>query len=373
MFKNYKSTDNSYIKPASNDPDEVWIQRQKYIDCTDYIAIKTIDSYVVIDVDIDTNNKHIQTVLSSGKKLPHIFIKDIGDCETKKLFDMELGNSDNSFNYTHKTGFGEGLYKHQWSWCKKDEVVVNSHNDIVEFDLTIFNKDILVKAIKEQKQLNKAQKQQQLSIKKKVINGDILDKDVELVLSCIDKECHYDDYFKLACFFHKHLDLEQFLKWLSIDNAKYIEDDTRKLWDSLKYEKDMINLGTLHYMAKSHNETKYEQLFSKTDRLMLSVVNDFKVAELIHHLYSSEFVFLNINKGSCWYHFKDHRWHIDENNLTLTRYMAKDIVDLFENKRKNYKNKKVQEFFYNFIQKIQMHKNQSTFVKESQILFNTWF
>jgi len=379
----YKSTDNTYILPKSDDQEDVWKARQKYINCTEYIAIKTIENYVVVDVDIDTKNSHIEEllkkspyVLSSTKKLPHVFIKDIGEIATKKLFDMDLGNAENSFKYNHKIGFGEGLYNTQWSWCRKDELVVNGHLGIIEFDLTIFNKDILIKAIKQKKEVEKETKAKQLNIKKKLISSNILDEDVEKVLSCIDKECHYDDYFKIACFFHKHLDLEKFIKWLSVDNSKYIESETRKLWDGLKYEKDAINLGTLHYMAKTMNTAEYEKLFAKIDRLILSVINDFKVAELIHHLYEKEFVYLNINKGACWYHFENHRWVVDENALTLSKYLTEKIVELFETKRKTYKNIVVQQFFYDFIQKIQMKKNQKTFIEEAQILFNTpmkWF
>jgi len=379
----YKSTDNTYILPKSDDQDDVWKARQKYINCTEYIAIKTNDNYVVVDVDTDTKNTHIEElltkspyVLSSTRKLPHIFIKDIGEVRTTKLYDMDLGNADNSFKYNHKNGFGEGLYNTQWSWCRKDEIVLNGHLDVPEFDLTIFNKDILIKAIQQQKLIEKEKKATQLKIKKKLISSNVLDADVEKVLSCIDKECHYDDYFKLACFFHKHLDLEKFIKWLSVDNSKYIESETRTLWESLKYEKDAINLGTLHYMAKTMNPEEYEKLFSKTHRLMLAVFNDFKVAELIHHLYQNEFVYLNINKGSCWYYFKNHRWVVDENALTLSKYLTVKLVELYEKAKKTYENVMIQEFFDKFINKISMLSFQKTFISESQILFQVpmkWF
>ena len=204
----------------------------------------------------------------------------------------------------------------------------------------------------------------------------ILDEDVSKVLSCINKHCSDDDFIKLLCFFHKHLDEIHFTEWMTTDNAhNYIRDNiafkTRTKWDGLKYDKSTINITTLHEMAKAHNEDQYIKTFSKTYRLIVSVLTDFKVAELIHHLYKKEFVFLNTNKNPTWYHFENHRWIKDENNLTLSKYIASDIVGLYEKKKQRYSNVKIHEFFNKFIQKLQMNKNKTTFIKESQILFNT--
>ena len=58
-FTAYKSTDNTYILPKSDDQEDVWKARQKYINCVEYIAIKTTDNNVVIDVDNDTKKNKI--------------------------------------------------------------------------------------------------------------------------------------------------------------------------------------------------------------------------------------------------------------------------------------------------------------------------
>lgn len=209
----------------------------------------------------------------------------------------------------------------------------------------------------------------------------IIDDDVIKVLSCINKDPSDEDAFKrIIYFFNKHFNDVKLYEWLQIDNPDYIKNDTfskaRFLFENVKYDKNTIHIGTLHEIAREQNPERYDKTFSKTYRLMMSVTTDFKVAELIHYLYKKQFVYLNINKGSTWYQFKDHRWSPDENALTLTKCLASDIPALYEKKKNRYTNVKVQEFFNKFIQKIQMNKNKNTFIKESQILFNTpmkWF
>lgn len=203
----------------------------------------------------------------------------------------------------------------------------------------------------------------------------LIDEDVLKVLNCINKDPNTEAFKRVVAFFHKHINDVKLYEWLQNDNPDYVKNETfskaKFIYENQKYDKNAIHIGTLHEIAKEQNQDLYEKTFNKTYRLMLSVCTDFKVAELIHHLYKKQFVYLNMADGAGWYHFKEHRWGEDNNALTLNKYIAADIASLYEKKKNRYKNIKVQEFFNKFIQKIQMNKYKNTFIKEAQILFNT--
>lgn len=203
----------------------------------------------------------------------------------------------------------------------------------------------------------------------------ILDDDVMKVLTCINKDPTHEDFKRVVYFFHKHLNDVKLYEWLQTDNPDYIKNETfsktKFIFENAKYDKATITLSTLHEIASQQNPEVYEKTFDMTYRLMMSVLTDFKVAELIHHLYNKEFVYCNAQKASEWFHFDKHRWQRDDKGLMMSKYIAVNIVSLYEEKKKRYTNIKVQEFFNTFIKKIQMNKNKKTFIQESQILFNT--
>jgi len=203
----------------------------------------------------------------------------------------------------------------------------------------------------------------------------IVDDDVMKVLTCINKDPSHEDFKRVVYFFHKHLNDVKLYEWFQTDNPDYIKNETfsktKFIFENAKYDKATITLSTLHEIASQQNPEVYEKTFDMTYRLMMSVLTDFKVAELIHHLYNKEFVYCNAQKSSEWFHFNNHRWQRDDKGLMMSKYIAVSIVSLYEEKKKRYNNIKVQEFFNTFIKKIQMNKNKKTFIQESQILFNT--
>ena len=99
------------------------------------------------------------------------------------------------------------------------------------------------------------------------------------------------------------------------------------LWDQM--DDDGLKEGSLHLWAKEDNPKKYQSITSNNLRgYLLRSLNctHYDIAQVVHAKFKHEF-HCSSSKKKVWYQFKNHRWHLLDDNVELKTKISNDIVN----------------------------------------------
>lgn len=236
-FEGYECSFKDFINITDNELKK----RQNFIDETDMIAI---DTNYIQQIDIDNkilmNNDFIKNLLmnnayflSCTKRLAHIFIqcndinKNINDRIAYKDLDVLKG---------------------QWSFCKKNENVINNHCKFNNISINIIDNEFNKKIIENEKVIKKTN-----NIEMDNINGldnGVKDMNIDDLLKNIDEKYYdcYNHWINIGMALHNYYngDIKGFELWKNYS----------KLINSNKYENnDWLNNGIAYksYFTKFSN------------------------------------------------------------------------------------------------------------------------
>lgn len=107
-----------------------------------------------------------------------------------------------------------------------------------------------------------------------------------------------------------------------------------KLWSSPK--KDGFGLGSLVHWAKQDNFKAYQRIIGQKIFKQFNNENeiaddDHSIAKVIHNYLGPIFIAYYENSGKVkWFEFKNHRWHPDNGNASLSMIMSEEVVNLYK-------------------------------------------
>jgi P4 family phage/plasmid primase-like protien len=116
----------------------------------------------------------------------------------------------------------------------------------------------------------------------------------------------------------------------------YNEMKCKETWMNYTYQKkkkkNLENIGTLHYWAKTDNIEKYNKIMKERIHKRLYDTSEkfthYNLAQILYELYRYEFVCASIQHKK-WYHFRNHRWYEMHNGQILKRFLSEDVTRLF--------------------------------------------
>ena len=121
-------------------------------------------------------------------------------------------------------------------------------------------------------------------------------------------------------------------------SSKFCEGECEKRWKGFKNEG--LNIGTLYWWAKEDNLKAYKEFVRSRINPMIhesvlnqdlkncKVVNNYDIAKVVKEIYRYEFKSLDLNSGTAWYHFEEHRWKtIGKKNMKLRKKFSNEIYE----------------------------------------------
>jgi P4 family phage/plasmid primase-like protien len=174
---------------------------------------------------------------------------------------------------------------------------------------------------------------------RKLNRNRIDDKDFELV-DKLARECLsakratvYEDWVRV-CWCLSNIDYrleEAFIEFSrKAPSGKFDEVGCRNEWarSQIRVMESRLGIGTLHKWAIEDNKTKYREISKESlSRLMYVSMNKTHtdIAMYIYEKYKHEFKCSSIAHAR-WYHYKSHRWVINERGNSLRRKIASDVA-----------------------------------------------
>ena len=115
--------------------------------------------------------------------------------------------------------------------------------------------------------------------------------------------------------------------------SKYNKTDIIKQWTSLKYNKNGLNIGSLHHWAREDNEIEYLKIVKS--QIDIKDFSTFTIAETIYNLKKNSYVFvMESDKEQRWKLFKGGVWKTDPKGTSLLKYISTGLYDIYNNKIK---------------------------------------
>lgn len=119
---------------------------------------------------------------------------------------------------------------------------------------------------------------------------------------------------------------------------KYVVGDCADRWNKMTI--GTTTIATLLWLAKNDSPEKYEQWrLSRSDILFEEALTrghptHVSVARIIKSLYGDQYKCVNKTKG-IWYQYKNHRWNLLKENISLENHISDDLPKLFRKHSKN--------------------------------------
>lgn len=110
-------------------------------------------------------------------------------------------------------------------------------------------------------------------------------------------------------------------------SVKYKKAECDKWWDNFK--KANLSIGSLHLWAHIDSPTEYAELkssFLSTHIIKSLTMTTQDIATVIYELYKHQYIFVNISKSGEWYEFKNHKWTICPNGLSLRNKIGNEVM-----------------------------------------------
>lgn len=115
-------------------------------------------------------------------------------------------------------------------------------------------------------------------------------------------------------------------------SAKFKQGECEELWNTMELRDKTI--GSLLMMAKNDNPTFYKQWKDTNVRNFLyrsltePKPTEFDVAMVVVSMYKDRFVCADAKKD-IWYEFRDHRWHLMDDNLSLKNLLVDEVIERY--------------------------------------------
>jgi phage/plasmid-associated DNA primase len=120
--------------------------------------------------------------------------------------------------------------------------------------------------------------------------------------------------------------------WITFSqrSEKYLEGECEELWRGMQLRN--MSLGSLLYMAKLDSPELFKKWKQRNTRYLMeeslkeAKPNEYDISRVVQKLFGDRFVLGYISKSTEeWYEFRDHKWNIVPNAITLKRNFC-DIV-----------------------------------------------
>ena len=408
LLKCFCCDDFSYM-PQPNDftrnqiSNDELIKRQSYIDKFEYIAIDTTKFYH-IDVDdgeyVDKVSDLMKTCpyfLSSTKKLPHIIF------ESNNKYDKMKCETNFKFNKNGIFFNPIELLSGQWSYVKKNEIVINCSDTIPKLSLDFIscnkykvvenNNKVTIESdneydsddsalIYDDKPKIKTIRPQKYKHEQKTID----DKKYEPVNNCFKLEhkiitndevqfdnekyelvkniqnCYklwrldgYDDWINLLFAYKNEFGDRgyQLFDEVSKKSKKHEPIENREIWDRtyIRTSGNRKNLYHLIKWARDDDENKFNLLTEKNTYSSFSICEKDIAKYVIDKFMKKNFVCTNV-KNSQFYFFNGVRWIEDLNNIRIYKIITEDLVDDYEQKKISFNDNKILQSIDKVINKL---------------------
>jgi P4 family phage/plasmid primase-like protien len=147
-------------------------------------------------------------------------------------------------------------------------------------------------------------------------------------------------------------------------------------WTNME-DRKKITLGTLKYFAKQDNPDKYYRHLSEENRQNMRVdlkTSHYELAMIMHQMFSDEFVY---TEPGGWYQYTNHHWQSIESGYELRSKISKDLVNFFENIRREDENPQTESEDYQKLiktyqrlhQSLKMTQFKNSIMRECQEIF----
>tara|TARA_B100000700_G_C15058940_1_gene864480 strand:- start:1275 stop:3962 length:2688 start_codon:yes stop_codon:yes gene_type:complete len=109
-----------------------------------------------------------------------------------------------------------------------------------------------------------------------------------------------------------------------------------KEWDNFNAREDGVNVGSLYMWARTDNYEEYQRIIEEdiNSILMESLksgpkkIPTYDVAKAIYTMYKHQFVCAS-NKERLFFEFKDHRWRVVDNAVSLRKIMSTEVANKY--------------------------------------------
>ena len=148
----------------------------------------------------------------------------------------------------------------------------------------------------------------------------------------------------------------------SKQSPKYEEGVCGKYWKTFKTVHNPMTMGTLCYWAKMDNPDKYSEIMRENLlKLVLLSISEtqYDIAMVIHYILKYDYVYVNMEAGSVWYKYENHRWQPCPNGLSLRSDIStkvyreyKRIIIWYNDKTLNASDEHERKNFNDIVQKL---------------------
>lgn len=337
-------------------------KRQSYINEFEYIAIDTTNFY---HIDVDDENymdkinyllKICPYFLSSTKKLPHIIYKSkekYSKCKCETIYKYHNGEI-----YINPIEILSG----QWSYCNKNELVLNLVDNIPELNIDFIKNDN-----------HKTKKN--IDSKSNILKNNEIEDNFELDKNKMEfikklEICYkpsrieiYDDWLNLLFAYKNELgnygyELFDNLSKQVINKKKYNKDENFKIWNNAEI-RTYGKRKTLYHIikwAREDNENKYNIIMNENnfDNYINVNVNycEKDIANyVIDKFLKNSFVCSDV-KTLQFFYFNGIRWIEDINKIKLYKIITEDLVNDYHNIKNCFNDEKIIKKINKIIEKL---------------------
>ena len=140
----------------------------------------------------------------------------------------------------------------------------------------------------------------------------------------------YEPWLNLGFCLH-NIDDRLLKDWISISKKsdKYIDGECEIMWNNM--DNEGLGFGSLCLWAKEDNPVKFKQIKTKSlnGALLQSLSQTHTdIADVVYKCYKDDYCCASVGKKR-WYEFKNHRWRITEDGVSLRRKISNDIVNIY--------------------------------------------
>ena len=146
-----------------------------------------------------------------------------------------------------------------------------------------------------------------------------------------DRADNYSQWIEIGWMLHNIDPNSQELLDIWIDfsknSDKFKDGECEKIWDNSKNEG--LTIATLHYWAKIDNNQKYLDFknkdISKYINVSIKTQSNYDIAFVLHKMYEYDFIY----SDESWYIYKNHRWHRENDGMSLRQKISNELCDKY--------------------------------------------
>ena len=157
-------------------------------------------------------------------------------------------------------------------------------------------------------------------------------------LLCKARAESYNDWIRVGwCL--RNIDYKLVDDWISFSrqSSKFKEGDCERYWNFMRQDSTCLGMGTLHLWAKTDNPEEYTKMVGDELRTLIREScngSEYDVARVVQRKYANAFAYDCRNK--IWYHFRDHRWHLTHDGMSLKMKLPTDVASEYRKAAAHY-------------------------------------